>query len=372
MAYDTVIVRYGEIFLKSEYVRRSFEDILVGNIRRRLANASLDGSIYRRRHRIYINTDRAQDVCESLKTVCGIVSLSPAVKVRAGLGEITECAVSLAKKVLGEGVRFAVRAQRSGKHSFSSKDVEVAVGARILEEVDAVVDLEDPEKTVYVEVRDDEAFVFDIRVDAVGGLPYGSQGRLIALLSTGIDSPVAAWMMMRRGCTLSFLHYGCYEEIEPVVKRLEYFADEKLKVCCVPYDPILEKISGHAGKYTCVVCKRFMHRAAEMLAGLEEASGIVSGENIGQVASQTLENLLLIDCLRMPVYRPLVAMDKEGIIDAARKIGTYELAKKGVKCRFVPEKPSTRAGEDVILEIEKEIGIERLLEDVRSCFVFGK
>jgi thiamine biosynthesis protein ThiI len=109
-----------------------------------------------------------------------------------------------------------------------------------------------------------------------------------------------------------------------------------------------------------------------MLAGLEEASGIVSGENIGQVASQTLENLLLIDCLRMPVYRPLVAMDKEEIIDAARKIGTYELAKKGVKCRFVPEKPSTRAGEDVILEIEKEIGIERLLEDVRSCFVFGK
>ncbi len=372
MDYDTVIVRYGEIFLKSDYVRKSFEDVLVRNMRRRLESDKVAYRIYQRRHRIYVETGSAEAACESLKTVFGIVSLSPATKTGSGLPELTESAVALARTAIKPGESFAVRAQRVGSHPFSSKDVEEAAGARILEELDAVVDLEEPEKTVYVEIRDDEAYVYDKKVEGVGGMPYGTQGGLVSLLSTGIDSPVAAWMMMRRGCKVSFLHFGSLEEVEPIVKRLEYFCNQELMVWCIPHEPVLEAIGAEAGKYTCVVCKRFMHRAAELLAEKIHASGIVSGENVGQVASQTLENLEVIDCLRMPVYRPLVAMDKEEIIAVAKRIGTYELAVKGTKCPYVPDKPSTRAKLEEVLAAEEKIGIEKLLKDAWDSLVFGE
>jgi len=366
--YDTVIIRYGEIFLKSEYVKNRFEDMLVDNVQRRLSQSALSARVYRKRHRIYLRTDQAEEVATVLKTVYGIVSASPAKEAKAEIDDISSAALEVAGKVISPGDSFAVRAERSGRHAFSSKDVEVAVGGRILEMMDAKVYLDDPAKTIYIEVRDDIAYVYDRKIRGLGGLPYGSQGRLIALVSTGIDSPVAAWMMMRRGCRITVLHMGETDEIAEVVGRLESYAGEKIRVYSVPYDAILGRISEHAGKYTCVVCKRFMHRLAEKLMEKEGAAGIVSGENIGQVASQTLENLQVIDCLKAPVYRPLVALDKEDIIKIAKDIGTYPLAKPG-RCKYVPHSPSTQAREDAVRRIEDVIGIEDLIEDAFNSHI---
>jgi len=369
--YDTVIIRYGEIFLKSEYVKNRFEEILIGNVQRRLKASSLSAEVRRKRHRIYLRTKQAEEVAERLRTVYGIVSLSPAMETNARMGDISAACLKLARKLVIPGERFAVRAERSGKHPFNSKDVEIEVGSRILDLMDAKVDLKNPDKTIYVEIRDDEAYVYDRKVRGLGGLPYGSQGKLVALVSTGIDSPVASWMMMRRGCRIVALHMGGEEEVSGIIEHLESYADEKIKVYAVPYDEILQKISRHAGKYTCVVCKRFMHNLAEKLMEKEGAYGIVSGENIGQVASQTLENLKVIDCLKAPVYRPLVAMDKEDIIRLAKEIGTYELA-KNCRCGYVPSTPATQAKEDVIKRIEDETGIENLLEDAANRFILKK
>lgn len=369
--YDTVIVRYGEIFLKSEYVRRSFERLLEGNISRAMKRSSLSGTLYHKRHRIYIRTSGAEEMAEALKSVFGIVSLSPAVETSSQRGDIEETAIGLARQVMLPGCSFAVRVRRTGKHAYNSRDIEQALGKLILDSMESRVDLENPDKTIYVEVRDDAAYVYDRKIDGLGGLPYGSQGGLVALVSTGIDSPVASWMMMRRGCRIIALHMGDAEEVRPVVERLEFHACEKIKTYSVPLDEILGKISFEAGRYTCIICKRMIYRIAEAVMEKESAYGIITGESIGQVASQTLQNLRTIDCVSAPVYRPLIGMDKEEIIKTARRIGTYGFAKGGV-CRFVPKKPATASKADVIGEIEAAAGLEDILEDVKDRFIFQK
>lgn len=353
--------------MKSEFVRGEFEKKLIRNIKKKTE----DAPIFRKRHRIYIKTKNAEKISERLKTVFGIVSVSPAIKTDANMEDITEISLALAKKIIMPGERFAVRAERSGRHDFSSKDIEIEVGEEILNSIPGRVDLENPDKTIFIEVRDDLAFVFDKKMKGLGGLPYKSQGRLIALISTGIDSPAAAWMMMRRGCEIVVLHFGNGEDIKGMVERLEFFTDEKIKSYIIPYDKILEKISKHSGRYTCIVCKRLMYRVAERIAEIENAYGIVTGENIGQVASQTLENLRVINCLDIPVYMPLVGMDKEDIIKIAKDIGTYELV-KGKKCDYVPRKPVTKSSEEIITKIEEEIRIEKFIEDVQDNFILKK
>jgi len=366
--YDTVIVRYGEIFLKSDYVRKHFEDLLVGNMEEKMRKEKVAYRIYRKRHRIYVKTQETDAVCAILEKTFGVVSVSPAKEISSAKEEVLSACLELAKDVIEPNESFAVRVQRAGSHEYKSKDIEAEAGSRILDAISAKVDLECPEKTIYAEIRDEVAYVYGRKIDGLGGLPYGSQGTLVSLLSTGIDSPVSSWMMMRRGCKMIFLHFGKPEDIKDIVSRLEYYAGEELPVYCVPKDEVLEKIAPNAGRYTCVVCKRFMHRLAEKVAEHESALGIVSGENIGQVASQTLANLRQINCVAMPVYRPLIAMDKDEIIKAARKIGTFELAKGG-RCPYVPDRPSTEAKDDAILAAEEGLDLERLLEDVKDRYI---
>ena len=366
--YDTVIVRYGEIFLKSEYVRKHFEDLLAENMEAKMRKEDISYRIYRKRHRLYVKTSKTDAVCDILKSTFGVVSVSPARELGSSKDEVAEACLELARETIKPAESFAVRVQRTGKHDYRSRDVEADAGSRIIAALNVRVDLDNPEKTIYAEIRDDVAYVFDRKIDGLGGLPYGSQGSLVSLLSTGIDSPVSSWMMMRRGCRIIFLHFGNREEIKDVVEKLASYAGAELPVYCVPKDEILEKIAPYAGKYTCVLCKRFMHRMAEKLAQQENALGIVSGENIGQVASQTLANLKQINCVSMPVYRPLIALDKEDIIKIARRIGTFEYAKGG-RCAYVPDKPSTEAKDDAVTAIEERIGIEKMLEDAKNNYI---
>jgi thiamine biosynthesis protein ThiI len=366
--YDTVIVRYGEIFLKSDYVRKCFEDLLVRNMDGKMRKEKIAYRIYQKRHRIYVKTHETDAVCAILEKTFGVVSVSPAKEITSSKEDVLSACVKLAKEVINPNETFAVRVQRAGSHEYKSKEIEAEAGSRILDVLSAKVDLENPQKTIYAEIRDEVAYVYGQKIDCLGGLPYGSQGTLVSLLSTGIDSPVSSWMMMRRGCKMIFLHFGTIEEIKDIVGRLESYAGEGLKVYCVPKDEVLEKIAPNAGRYTCVVCKRFMHRLAEKVAEHENALGIVSGENMGQVASQTLTNLKQINCVAMPVYRPLIAMDKDEIIKAARKIGTFELAKGG-RCPFVPDRPSTEAKGDAIHAAEEGLDLEKLLEDVKDRYI---
>jgi thiamine biosynthesis protein ThiI len=369
--YDTVIVRFGEIFLKSDYVKKKFLDILCANIQKKISASGLPGKVIQTRDRIFVKTSKPEKVAAALQSVFGIVSVSPARQIRADMSDIVSASLEVAKSVIKPGDTFAVRAQRSGSHSYKSKDIEMKAGEAIINALNPTVNLSNPDKTIYVEVREELAYVFDCKQKGMGGLPYGSQEGLVGLVSTGIDSPVACWMMMRRGCKMSIVHFGENEEITPVVERLESLVDEKIPVYSLPHHSILKEVSKHTDKYTCIVCKRYMHKAAERVALKIGAYGIVTGENIGQVASQTLENQKLITCTKLPVYRPLVALDKEEIIEYAKKIGTFEYAKTD-RCPFVPAKPATRGDEEKIIKIEEACGIAAFLDDVEKNHILKK
>jgi len=357
--YDTVIVRYGEIFLKSEPVRKRFEKRLLEDIKHRLKEINF--RIKRKRHRIYVVTPETEKTVEILTKIFGIVSVSPAVEISADMDDILGTSLRMAKTLIKQGESFAVRAERTGQHGFSSKDIEEKVGEEILNSLDAKVNLTNPDKTIFIEIREEKAFLFDRKIRGPGGLPSDTQGKLISLISGGIDSPVATWMMMKRGCRITALHFGEEKEVRGILKRLkEYSNDIELK--CFDLSDIQERASRGAGKFTCLLCKRAMYRVAEILAEREFAHGICTGESLGQVASQTIENLEVLDsAVRLPVYRPLIGMDKEEIIAIAKKIGTYDLASKR-RCRFVPRRPATRAELSRIEKMEVKLGIHELLE----------
>ncbi len=370
--YSIVVVRYGEIFLKSEYVKRKFENRFIENIRYMLKKKGLEGKIMRRRHRIYIKTSEADQIAHFLSRVFGVVSVSPAIETSADIEIIAEEGLKLAKKTISEKECFAVRAKRTGQHSFGSMDVERAVASRIIEEIGAPVNLTNPDKTIFVEIMQEDAFVFDKKIQGVGGLPYGTQSKVVALVSLGIDSPVAAWMMMHRGCKVVALHFNIEERtggIEDILKVLEEFSIHRIKLYVVPYDNILADIAKNSGKYACVICKRTMLRIAQKISAIEKAHGIVTGDSIGQVASQTIENLETLSEVASPIYRPLIGMDKKEIIDKARIIETYKLADKR-RCWFVPKKPATISDLDEIKAIESKIGIGKLIDEIDlECLV---
>lgn len=370
MNYDTVIIRYGEIFLKSDYVRKKFENRLVENIVLKLKNKNISHKIIKKRHRIYIESDQIEKAARELKNIFGIVSVSPAVKTSAEMEKMSEIAVNLSKNLIGSDNSYAVRTSRTGKHDFSSMDVERVIGGEIQEATNAKVDLTTPDKVIFIEIQDNCAFIFDRKIKGVGGMPYGTQGRVVALISGGIDSPVAGFMMARRGCEIIAVHFG--GEINEIIKKLENYSVHKIKIYNIEqeiFNKILSEISKVAGKYTCVVCKRMMLKFAEKIAEADGAKGIVMGDSLGQVASQTLDNLMIVNSrISFPVYRPLIGMDKNDIVKIAREIGTYEL-QCPEKCAFTPDKPSTSANLNKIEEIERKIGIDELIEKQRDNII---
>ena len=361
--YNIVIVRYGEIFLKSEPVRKMFEERLLDDIRHRLKGT--DFKIKRKRHRIYVVTEEPEKVAELLTKVFGIVSVSPAVEISSSMDDMVTTSVALAKKTIKPNETFAVRAGRTGNHEFSSKDIEEKAGEKILNSLDTTVNLSSPDKIIFIEVRDNEAFLFDTKIRGPGGLPSGTQGKLISLISGGIDSPVATWMMMKRGCSITALHFGKEKEMKGILNKLREY-NHNIELRCFDISNIQERASEVAGKFTCLICKRTMYRVAEILAEREHALGICTGESLGQVASQTIDNLTVLDnAATLPVYRPLIGMDKEETIAIAKKIGTFEHASnKG--CSFVPKKPSTKANLAEIEKLEEKLGIHELIEKCLS------
>jgi len=329
--YNTVIVRYGEIWTKSEVTRRKMESILLENIKRVLSDTGYE--IRRGRGRIYIDTEEAEAAADKLSRVFGVVSVSPAITTSKELEAIQETAKALAKLKVKKSMSFAVRVHRSDK-SFPWRSIELErkIGSVIKSITGASVDLSNPDLTIGIEISD-KAYVFDQTYDGPGGLPYGSQGKAVVLFSGGIDSPVAAWLMARRGLSLDFLFInpGLPEpeanalEIASLLRERWYIRGE-FYVADVP-DLILQ-IAGEVKEgLRQVVLKRFMYRIGEKLASEIGALAIVTGESLGQVSSQTLRNLCVIEeAVRIPVLRPLIGMNKDDSIKLARRIGTYDLS----------------------------------------------
>jgi len=341
---NEIIVRYSEIFLKSEPVKKIFIKKLVNNISNSLKKNKIKFTIYQKRGRIFIKT-KSKKTEKLLKKVFGIVSFSYCYHMK--LDELEKFFEKNYSKLLGNKKTFAIKTTRTGKHDFTSIEMTIRVADKIPDKYK--VNLTKPEVVIYVEIRDKDAYVYTEKIKGPGGMPVGTAGKVLVLLSGGIDSAVAAWMMIKRGCIIDVVYADNQNKKKKkrflkIVKELEKWSNCKIKKHTFNHKKYLDEIVRKVpNNMICIYCKRQMYMEAEKIAKKENCKAIVTGESLGQVASQTLDNLAVLDqAVSMPVLRPLIGFDKQEIIVIAKQIGTYEISIMKVKeCDYVPKKPRT-------------------------------
>ncbi|MFW9871030.1 MAG: tRNA uracil 4-sulfurtransferase ThiI [Candidatus Thorarchaeota archaeon] len=384
--YTAVILRFGEIGIKSDQTRRRMKNLLIAQVESALRESKIPfekvHSVY---GRIYIETQKAIEAAEVAAKVFGIVSTSPVVETIADIEEILSAGEKLVRAEFKKGLTFAVGARRIGEHPFSSQDIREQLGERIFEgmpELEPRVDLSNPEQTIYVEVRHGKAHLFTRTIKGVGGMPTGSQGKVVCTISTGLDSPIASFKVMKRGCIPVFVHldntpYADENCSEIAVKQAQLLANYihgfEVKLYIVPHAHDIEEAKQHAPeKMTCLFCKRNMLRIAREIAIQEGADAIVTGEIIGEQASQTTANLRVIEnaVTDFPILRPNAGNDKVDIEHLAQEIGTYEFAKEGASCCTLnPKYPSVRADPKEVASCEEPMDLSILSEELKSARV---
>ena len=379
--FNFFIIRYGEIGLKSKKVRRKLESNLSNRIQQMLQREKIAFDklkLFPTRGRLFLYTHEMSSASEILRKCFGIVSFSSAFQVSSEKKVIYEAALKLAEAILKMDETFAIRTRRVGQHPFSSQDISAEVGAFILQNLgdrNISVNLSNPDHTIYIEIRDQNTFLYNQIIPGVAGLPYGSQGKLVSLFSGGIDSPVASWLMMKRGCDIiplycdlnPYITDAAYKRVVQVIRKLFIYSPYKqITLYCAPHGHYLQKIREFIPpKFTCLFCKRAMYRLAEKLAIKLNPKGVVTGENLGQVASQTLDNLYVLNqSVRIPVFRPLIGFEKNETMNLSQKVGLYSSSiMKVPNCAAVPQYPETHGNLEKILEIEKENEIETLIDE---------
>ena len=357
------IVHYNEIALKGNN-RGYFESALVKNLKDKIK-----GKISKKESRIVIESE--ENVKEILGNTFGIEWYAPITEVKPNLEEIWE----EVKKNSGvyKDKTIKVETKRSDKgFPIKSMDVSKEIGARIVDEFKNKVKMKNPEVKIYIEIVKDVAYIYFEKNKGLGGLPVGTAGKVLCLLSGGIDSIVSAFLMMKRGCTVDFLHIHSFYEnnkveeskIPKMVKILEKFGN-KGKLFLIPYRIFYEKMLPVDPKYEVVMFRRFIYLLAEKISK-GKYLGIVCGDSLGQVASQTLENINAIQGgISAPVFRPLISFDKMEIVELAKKIGSFELSIQEYKdcCSLVAEKhPTTKANKEKVEKFSKEINIDEVIE----------
>ena len=359
MKTKTLLIRYDEIGLKGRN-RRHFENQLVRNIRyvlRDIKNVQIDKIHGRILGRVALA--EAEKCTSRLTQISGIASISIGNSIEPDFDKMAELGVSLIhEKLQAQGeLKFCVRTRRSNKaFPFTSKEVDFEVGSRIMETLSRnglSVDINGAEFILEIEIGPQETIVFDNRVSGLSGLPVGSSGQVLSLLSGGIDSPVSTFKLINRGCRVhsiffdnrTFLGRGGYDKVIRLAHTLNQFQGGG-KLYVVPFQDIQVAIRDHCTDSNRVVLyRRMMYRIAHALAELKNCQGLVTGESVGQVASQTLKNLMAVSCVvPMSVLRPLIGMNKQEIITQAKKIGTYDISiepQPDCCSVFMPDHPST-------------------------------
>lgn len=368
---EVLQVRFGEIFLKG-LNRPTFMRMLVSRVRD--AVREVQGHVWLSDSRVYVSdmTDMDEAIRRVTK-VFGVHSVCRAIEMEKDSFEaICDQAVELLKDHEGS---FKVNARRSDKRYFmDSPAINMEMGGYILERLPKLhVEIKNPDVVLSVEIRD-KAYLYTHPIMAVGGMPVGSNGKAMLLLSGGIDSPVAGWMIAKRGVTMSAVHFNSppytSERAKEKVLDLARILSESLcgiRVHVVPFTDIQMQIHQKCHEdYTTIIMRRYMMRIANEIARREHAQALVTGESIGQVASQTMHALSCTDEIaEVPVFRPLIGFDKSEIIDIAKKIGTYETSNLPYEdcCTvFTPRHPATKPKMDIILDGESKLDTEALIK----------
>ncbi len=377
MTQEIILCKLGELVLKG-LNRRSFEDKLMANIRRRLTNCG-NFRIYSKQSTIYI--EPADENCDldaayaASKQVFGIVTVSRARACAKDVQTIIRTAKEYLAPQLSSAASFKVESKRADK-TFALNSIQLSqqVGGALHQAFPTCrVNVHDPELTVFVEIRDDAAYIHGAAEAAAGGLPIGMGGLAVSLLSGGIDSPVSSYMMAKRGVALEMVHFVSPPYTSPAAQeKVLQLAHEltpwcgRLTVHLVPFTEIQEQIRMHCPEdHFTLIMRRFMMRLADAVAHEIHAKALVTGECLGQVASQTMEALAVSeDAATLPVLRPVIGMDKEEIIRIARKIGTFDtsiLPYEDCCTVFTPRHPKTKPRLDEVREMEKALDIDGLV-----------
>ncbi len=376
MNYDHILIRYGELALKGRN-RDAFENTLMRNVRIALKDFP-EIRVSRNYGRMYVKLNGAdvQQVLENVQRIFGISSVSPVVKTQQSEEAIKATALEVIQSLHPQPRTFRVETRRADKRfPLPSMEVSRKVGGYILRNLEGTkVDLHQPETVVNVEIRTEGTFISCQTLPGPGGLPVGASGKVLMLLSGGIDSPVAGWMMLKRGVTLEAIHFQSppftsersLEKVRDLAYKLTRWGG-KVRLHVVPFTEIQTAIRDHCPEdYMITIMRRFMMRISERIAAQTNALALATGESLGQVASQTLESMNTINhVVNIPILRPLIGMDKAEITEIARKIDTFELSILPYEdcCTiFTPKNPVTRPKPEIAERFEAGLDIEDLVE----------
>ena len=366
--YDIIIIRYAELSLKGEN-KDYFEKKLAENIKRLLKKNKIKfESTKRFRGYLVIETSEKEEKISSvLKNIFGIANFSFAYSCEKDIEKIKKFVLSKSS-FYKNAKTFKVEASRQDK-TFKHNSMEIGriIGETIYEKYKIKGDMKNPQTTVYIDIGN-KAYIYFEKIKGLGNLPVGSSGKVLCLLSGGIDSPIAAWLMMKRGCYVTYLHfYNNKKDLGKIKKLVEILNNYQInaKIYLIPFDTFQINTADVFPNYEMILFRRYMIKIAQLLAEKEDAKVIVLGDNIAQVASQTLDNLAALDHdIKLPIIRPLATYSKQEIIDLAKNIGTYEISIQPQKdcCSIISKKPSIKASIEKLLEIEKQIKIDKLID----------
>ena len=375
---EVILLKQGEIVLKG-LNRRVFESVLLNNIKRRLKQYG-NFNIYSMQSTVYVepispDTDNVEGAYKACRAIFGIATISRAVECEKDKDAIVETAAAYLENHLNNVQSFKVESKRADK-TFPLGSIELSqyVGGLLQDRFPHLkAIMRSPDFTVFVEVRELAAYIHGPAETAAGGLPVGTGGSMVALLSGGIDSPVAMYMMAKRGVRLIPIHFFsppytselAKEKVLNLAKLLSEYCG-KLAVDIIPFTQISEEIRKKCPEaLITIIMRRFMMRIAEQIALNNGCSAIITGDNLGQVASQTIEALTVVeDCISLPILRPVIAFDKLEITNISRGIGTYEtsiLPYEDCCSIFTPRRPKTKPNIAEVLNAEAELEIDALI-----------
>lgn len=373
---EIILIKYGEIILKG-LNRHIFEDKLVGNIKKAVGDSA---HVYKSLATIYAQPREGADIDEliaKIRNVFGIVSIARAAVCEKELSDICAAAAEYLKDELSQVKTFKVETKRADKkYPLKSPQISAEVGGALLDAFKNLsVDVKNPDLIVNVEVRESAAYVYGGRIRGRGGMPTGTAGKAMLLLSGGIDSPVAGYMIAKRGATLEGIHFFSHpftselakQKVLDLARELKGFTGS-LRVHIVPFtQPQLQMREKCPAEHLTLIMRRMMMMIASEIAKKQGALCLVTGESLGQVASQTMEALAVTDdAASLPCFRPVIGMDKEDIVAIARDIGTFEtsiLPYEDCCTIFVPKHPTTRPKLEKILASEALLDVETLVRD---------
>lgn len=384
---EIILIKNGELVLKG-LNRNTFEDILVKNIKKHLLPLG-KVEIKKAQSTIYINPlEDGFDIDEALNRISrifGIAGYSRACVCEKDINDILEKSAEYLRDVLSGAKTFKVEAKRADKRfPLTSPEICAEIGGHLLKNFNHLkVDVHNPDVTVTVEIRDYNAFIRANQLHGAGGLPVGTAGRAAILISGGIDSPVAAWTMAKRGLELNAIHFASPPYTSPraelkVRQLLEKVAaySGTIRLGVVPFTEIQQQIAEKCPEdYFTLIMRRMMMRISEKIAKQRNCLALITGESLGQVASQTLPALAVTDCVvNIPTLRPLIGMDKEEIVAISRKIDTFDISIQPYEdcCTvFTPKHPKTRPTIQQCIDAESALDIDTLVNQAVENTVYS-